>query len=80
MENNDIKKKFTLLKLKNCLDKDNEIINAEDVKKIIPVIDKKGKPSVFVTFYDIEFCVTTTVVCDSIEFETKEIEENEDRF
>jgi len=42
MENNDIKKKFTLLKLKNCLDKDNEIINAEDVKKIIPVIDKKG--------------------------------------
>ena len=29
----------------------------------------------FVTFYDIEFCLTTTVVCDSIEFETKEIEE-----
>lgn len=73
-------KKFTLLKLKNCLDKDNEIINAEDVKKIIPVIDKEGKPSVFVTFYDIEFCLTTTVVCDSIEFETKEIEDYENRF
>lgn len=72
-------KKFTLLKLKNCLDKDNEIINAEDVKKIIPVIDKEGKPCVFVTFYDIEFCLTTTVVCDSIEFETKEIEDYENR-
>ena len=45
-------KRFTLLKLKNCLDKDNEIINVEDVKKIIPVVDKNGKPSVFVTFYD----------------------------
>lgn len=73
-------KKFTLLKLKNCIDKDNEIINAEDVKKIIPVIDKEGKPSVFVTFYDIEFCLTTTVVCDSIEFETKEVEDYENRF
>ena len=73
-------KKFTLLKLKNCLDKDNEIINAEDVKKIIPVVDKEGKPSVFVTFYDIEFCLTTSVVCDSIEFETKEIEDYENRF
>jgi len=67
-------RKVTLLKLKNCLDKDNEIINAEDVKKIIPVVDKKGKPSVFVTFYDIEFCVTTTVVCDGIDFEIKEID------
>ena len=69
-------KRFTLLKLNNCLDKDNEIINVEDVKRIIPVVDKNGKPSVFVTFYDVEFCVTTTTICDSIEFETKEIEEN----
>ena len=67
-------RKVTLLKLNNCLNKDNEIINAEDVKKIIPAVDKKGKPSVFVTFYDIEFCFTTTVVCDSIEFDTKEID------
>ena len=67
-------RKVTLLKLKNCLDKDNEIINTEDVKKIIPVVDKKGKPFLFVTFYDIEFCLTTTVACDSIEFDTKEID------
>ena len=69
-------KRFTLLKLNNCLDKDNEIINVEDVKKIIPVVDKNGKPSFFVTFYDGELCITTTAVCDSIDFETKEIEEN----
>ena len=69
-------KRFTLLKLNNCLDKDNEIINVEDVKKIIPVVDKNGKPSVFVTFYDVELCIITTTVCDSIDFETKEIEEN----
>ena len=69
-------KRFTLLKLNNCLDKDNEIINVEDVKKIIPFVDKNGKPSVFVTFYDVELCIITTTVCDSIEFETKEIEEN----
>ena len=69
-------KSFTLLKLNNCLDKDNEIINVEDVKKIMPVVDKNGKPSVFVTFYDVELCITSTTVCDSIDFETKEIEEN----
>ena len=67
-------KRFTLLKLNNCLDKDNEIINVEDVKKIIPVVDKNGKPSVLVTFYDVELCIITTTVCDSIDFETKEIE------
>ena len=66
----------TLLKLNDCLDKDNEIINVENVKKIIPVVDKNGKPSVFVTFYDVELCIITTTICDSIEFETKEIEEN----
>ena len=69
-------KRFTLLKLNNCLDKENEIINGEDVKKIITVVDKNGKPSVFVTFYDVELCITSTTVCDSIDFETKEIEEN----
>ena len=68
--------RFTLLKLNDCLDKDNEIINVENVKKIIPVVDKNGKPSLFVTFYNTELCITTTTVCDSIEFETKEIEEN----
>lgn len=72
-------RKVTLLKLKNCLDKDNEIINAEDVKEIIPVVDKKSKPFVLVTFYDNEVCLTATVVCDSIEFDTKEIEDYENR-
>ena len=67
--------RFTLLKLNDCLDKENEIINVENVKKIIPVVDKNGKPSVFVTFYDVELCITSTTVCDSIDFETKEIEE-----
>ena len=68
--------RFTLLKLNDCLDKDNEIINVENVKKIIPVVDKNGKPSLFVTFYNTELCITTTINCSSIEFETKEIEEN----
>ena len=73
-------KRFTLLKLNNCLDKDNEIINVEDVKKIIPVVDKNGKPTVFVTFYDVELCITTTTVCDSIDFETEKLQVNGNRF
>ena len=65
--------RFTLLKLNDCLDKDNEIINVENVKKIIPVVDKNGKPSMFVTYYNVELCITTTINCSSIEFETKKL-------
>ena len=65
--------RFTLLKLNDCLDKDNEIINVENVKKIIPVVDKNGKPSMFVTYYNAYLCITTTLSCSTIEFETKKL-------
>ena len=72
--------RFTLLKLNDCLDKDNEIINVENVKKIIPFVDKNGKPSMFVTFYNAELCITTTINCSSIEFETEKLQVNGNRF
>ena len=72
--------RFTLLKLNDCLDKDNEIINVENVKKIIPVVDKNGKPSMFVTFYNTELCITTTINCSSIEFETEKLQGNGNSF
>lgn len=65
--------RFTLLKLNDCLDKDNENINVENVKKIIPVVDKNGKPSMFVTYYNAELCITSTINCSTIEFETKKL-------
>ena len=66
-------KTITTLKFVNPTNETIDCLTPQEVRKITPVNDKNGKPSVFVTFYDIEFCLTTTVVCDSIDFETKRL-------
>lgn len=72
-------RKVTLLKLNNCINTENSLIAAENVVKILPVIDKEGKEGLFVIFYDEEFCIHRTWYCTDIEFETKEIND-ENRF
>ena len=67
-------RKVTLLKLNNCINTENSLIVAEDVVSILPVIDKEGKAGLFVTFYDDEFCMHSTLFCTDIEFETKEVD------
>ena len=47
----------------------------QEVRKITPINDKDGKPHVMVDYYDDEFCLNCTFFCDSVEFETKEIED-----
>ena len=42
-------RKITLLKLNNCINTENNIIAAENVVAILPVIDKEGKEIVNIT-------------------------------
>ena len=73
-------KTITTLKFVNPTNETIDYLTPQEVRKIKSVNDKDGKPHVMVEYYDDEFWLNCTMFCDSIEFETKEIEENEDRF
>ena len=49
-------------------DKIVELYNTE-VNIIKPAIDNDGKPQLMVNYYDVEYCINTTMFCDSIEIE-----------
>ena len=49
-------------------DKIVELSNTE-VNSVKSVIDKDGKPKFMVNYYDVEYCINTTMFCDSIEIE-----------
>ncbi len=64
-------KTITTLKLVNQTNEAIDCLTPQEVRKITPVIDKNGKPHVMVDFYDEEFCLNSTLFCDSIVVETK---------
>lgn len=65
--------KATILKFKNSTSNDFKELNANEVNSIIPSVDKYGEPCIIVNFYDDEFCMDATLICEEIEFENKEI-------
>ena len=42
-------------------------INADDIRDIKPCVDKFGKPMLYVSFWDDEFCVLDGTFCERIE-------------
>ena len=64
-------KTITTLKFVNPTNKTIDSLTPQEVRKITPVNDKNGKPHVMVDFYDHEFCLNSTLFCDSIVVETK---------
>lgn len=62
-----------IAKFKNSTSVDNKELPVSSITSIVPVIDKKGNPSVIVNYYDDEFCLDASLFCDSVDFETVEI-------
>ena len=61
---------YTLL-LENSTNEKVDELPIEDVQEIAPVVDKNGKPSFMISFYDHEYCYNATLFCDHIEIEKK---------
>jgi len=59
--------KVVFLKLKNSSLQDYSKICIEDVRSMIPVVDKKGKAHLLINFYDWEYCLNNSTFCDEIE-------------
>ena len=65
--------KITLLHFINCSNTEVDVLTPQEVYKITPVVDKNNKQYLMVDYYDSEFCLYSTLFCEHIEFETKEI-------
>ena len=64
---------ITLFEFVNSDNQEITTLVAQEVKTITPVVDKKGKPYLMVTFYDDEFCMFSSFMCDSVKFKNKEL-------
>lgn len=73
MKSFDIRKTFAELEFVNCSNPEFNTLPAEEVKQIVPVIDKDGKAHLMVNYYDDEFCVTSTLVCDFLNIKEREL-------
>lgn len=73
MENNDIRKTFAELEFVNCSNTEITTLSAQEVKQIFPVVDKDGNLSLMVDYFDDEFCITSTFVCDKIKIKNIEL-------
>ena len=54
----------------NCISDDGDIgemISPRQIKNIIPIVAKDGKPGLLINYYDDEICVNSTIFCDKIE-------------
>lgn len=64
----------------NCINNDpndpteSMWLTEKEIKKITPVVDKKGKPMLMVEFYDFDYCMNSIDFFEKIE--TSLIEEN----
>ena len=67
-------KKITLLHFINSNNTEVDVLIPQEVYKITPVVDKNNKQYLMVDYYDDEFCLYSTLFCERIEFETKEID------
>lgn len=43
------------------------VLNANDIHKVFPVIDKNGKEHLWVDYYDDDMCCVTSCICDKVE-------------
>ena len=73
MESIDIRKTFSELEFANSDNQEITTLAAQEVKTITPIVDENGKPYLMVTFYDDEFCVISSFICDSVKFKNKEL-------
>lgn len=69
-----MKRKFTIVKLKESTLKDYNELCADEIHSIIPVVDKEGNKALLVNFWDSEFCMDASLFCSEIEFINNEIE------
>lgn len=67
-------KEVTLLHFINSTNTEVDVLTPQEVRKITPVVDKNSKEYLMVDYYDEEFCIFSTLFCERIEFETKEVE------
>ena len=67
-------KKITLLHFINSSNTEVDVLSPQEVYKITPVVDKNNKQYLMVEYYDDEWCLNSTLFCERIEFETKEID------
>jgi hypothetical protein len=54
----------------NCIsegDDIGEMISPRQIKNIIPIVAKDGKPALLINYYDDEFCINSSIFCDKIE-------------
>lgn len=68
-----VQQKVVMLKLKNSTSVDFKELAAGEVKSIIPVVAKDGKPVLLVNFYDEEFCLDASLFCDEIDVEEVDV-------
>ena len=67
-------KEITLLHFINSTNTEVDVLTPQEVRKITPVVDKNSKEYLMVDYYDELFCIFSTLFCERIEFETKEVE------
>ena len=54
----------------NCINEGDDIgemISPRQIKNIIPIVAKDGKPALLINYYDDEFCINSSIFCDKIE-------------
>lgn len=52
--------------------KDTIIIPINNVKKLVPLKDKNDYPIIMVEYYDDEFCLNRSTICNHIEINKKD--------
>jgi len=62
----------TLAFFENCNNEEVDCLNVNEIEKIYSLNNKDGKPYVVVNYYDDEFCIMNTLICDSVTFKTVE--------
>lgn len=43
------------------------VLSSNEIKKVIPVVNKKGEPRLMINFYDFDYCMMSTMFCVSME-------------
>ena len=57
------------IKLINSTNSEIDELAFEDISKMKPVVDKQGNPHLMISYYDNEYCLNSTLICDDIEIE-----------
>lgn len=64
---------ITIIKPKNTALSYDDGIDARSIRRIYPVVDKKGHPALCIEYMDEEFCTKSALFCDEATFENQTI-------